>query len=186
MSVEYSRRLFSVAEFNQLVEAGFFDQDDRLELIEGEIIEMSPIGERHAASVRKLTTRLVRLLGDKSLVSVQNPVITSAYSEPQPDIALLVPRNDYYSRTHPRSRNIQVLIEVADTTLEFDLKVKTPLYGKAGIREVWVIDLNGEQVYQHTALRAGQYRVTVIHKAGSTFQSKQFPGVEFRVSDFLS
>lgn len=127
-------------------EAGLFSEDDRIELVEGEIYEMSPVGERHAACVRKLNNLLARLLASEAVVDVQNPLHLSRFSLPQPDLVLLRPRGDFYAQGHPRSEDVLLLIEVADTSLDHDREVKVPLYARHGIVEVWLVDLEGRSV----------------------------------------
>ena len=185
MSVAYSRHNFSVDEFNRMVEAGVFGEDDRLELIEGEIIEMSPIGKRHAGFVRKLTKALEGVVGDRTIVSVQNPILAGDWSKPQPDIALLVPRADFYTTIDPGPRHVQVAIEVADTSLEYDTTVKVPLYARAGIREVWVIDAKAREIHVFWSPRGGAYRRYLVFGKDDTFFSGRFPGVVFVVSALL-
>ena len=128
-----------------MCEAGVFRDADRLELIEGEIIEMSPIGERHAAAVRRLNNLTRRLGEDEALVDAQNPVVLGDISEPQPDLAILRPRSDFYAE-HPRPEDILLLIEVADTSLAYDREVKVPTYSRYGVPEVWIADLNNAVV----------------------------------------
>lgn len=185
MSVEYSRRPVTVAEYDRMVETGILRDDDRVELIEGEIVPMSPIGSPHAACVRKLDRLLGKLLGDRTQVSVQCPVAIPDWSEPNPDVALLVPRADFYATAHPKPRKVQLLIEVADTTFAFDTKIKAPLYAKAGIRELWVIDLNKQRVLVHTQPRGDQYTRVRTYQVGERFTSRRFSGVEFAVKDLL-
>jgi Uma2 family endonuclease len=185
MSVQYSRRPFTVAEYDQMVEAGILREDDRVELIEGEIVTMSPIGRRHAACVRRLTRVLGRLLGERTLISVQNPIAIPDWSEPNPDVALLVPRSDDYASAHPGPRHIQVLIEVADTSLAYDTQVKAPVYARAGIREVWVIDLKTDRIAVHTRPHEGRYTRVRTYGSGERFRSQRFSGVEFSVKDLL-
>jgi Uma2 family endonuclease len=185
MSVAYLRHHFSVDEFDRMVEAGVFGEDDRVELIEGEVIEMSPIGKCHAGFVRKLTKTLERLVGDRSIVSVQNPILAGGWSKAQPDIALLLPRADFYTTIDPGPRHVQVLIEVADSSLEYDTSVKVPLYAKAGIREVWVIDVKARQAIVFSVLRGGAYRHRDVYRRGDSFVSGRFPGVTFTVSSLI-
>ena len=168
-----------------MVETGILRDDDRVELIEGEIVAMSPIGSGHAACVRKLTVVLGSLLAGRTQASVQCPVAIPDWSEPNPDVALLVPRADYYANAHPLPRQVQVLIEVADSSLAYDTQVKTPLYAKAGIREVWVIDVKKKRVLVHTRPRAGQYSAVRTYGLGDRFASQRFPGVEFVVCDLV-
>jgi len=127
-------------------EAGIFGENHRLELIEGEIIEMSPIGRRHAARVRRLINLLARQLGeDEAVVDAQNPVVLSDISEPQPDVVLLKPQPAVYDE-HPGPEDVLLIIEVADSSLAFDRKVKAPLFARCGIPEVWILDVNGSAV----------------------------------------
>jgi Uma2 family endonuclease len=185
VSVQYARRFFSVAEFDQMVEAGVFREDDRLELIDGEIIEMSPIGKRHAACVRKAARTLTRLLGERTLVSVQSPVEAGLRSEPQPDLALLVPRADFYEGLHPGPRHVQLLVEVADTSLEYDVKVKVPMYARAGYKEVWVVDLGARAVRVFSRLSGGTYRAYRVYARGERIEMRRFAGAMVAVSDLV-
>ncbi|HVA49071.1 MAG TPA: Uma2 family endonuclease [Pirellulales bacterium] len=185
MSIQPSRRLFSVAEYDQMVETGILREDDRLELIEGEIVAMSPIGSPHAACVRRLTRVLPRLLGDRTQLSVQCPVVIPDWSEPNPDVALLVPRDDDYVDAHPLPRQVQVLIEVADSSLAYDTQVKAPLYAKAGIRELWIVDLKAKRVVVYTRPRSGRYSVMRVHGVRDRFTSPRFAGAEFAVRELL-
>ena len=147
MTTVPAKHLFTVAEYEQMGEAGIFGENHRLELIEGEIIEMSPIGRRHAAIVRILNNVLTRLLGaDEAVVDAQNPVVLSEISEPQPDIVLLKPRPDLYADGHPSPEDVLLVIEVADSSLAFDRNVKAPLFARCGIPEVWIVDVNGAAV----------------------------------------
>ncbi len=146
MTVLAAKHLITASEFDQMCEAGVFREGHRLELIEGEIIEMSPIGKRHATAVRRLNNLLTRSLGpDEALVDAQNPVVLGDISEPQPDLALLRPRPDFYAE-HPRPEDILLLIEVADTSLAYDREVKVPTYARYGVQEVWIADLGGARV----------------------------------------
>jgi Uma2 family endonuclease len=185
MSTQPSRRPFSVAEYDQMVATGILREDDRVELIDGEIIAMSPIGPPHAACVRRLTQLLSSLLAGRSQVSVQFPVAIPNWSEPNPDLALLVPRADFYIDAHPLPRHVQVLIEVADSSYSYDTQTKAPMYAKAGIRELWVADLNTDRMLVYTRPRGGRYSVVRPHALGDEFTSQRFPGVKFIVRDLL-
>nr|WP_242024406.1 Uma2 family endonuclease [Trichocoleus sp. FACHB-591] len=138
-----------------MVEAGILPEDDRVELLEGEIIDLSPISSRHAACVNRLNYLFHDRLRDRVIVAAQNPVELSDRLEPQPDVALLQPRPDFYEAGHPQPQDILLLVEVADTTVEFDREIKIPLYAKSGVREVWLVDLNENAiaVYREPSLR---------------------------------
>jgi Uma2 family endonuclease len=185
MSTQPLRRPFSVAEYDQMVATGILRDDDRVELIEGEIVAMSPIGPPHAACVRRLNRVLARMLGDRTLISVQCPVAIPDWSEPNPDLALLAPRADFYIDAHPLPRQVQVLIEVADSSFAFDTQVKAPMYARAGIRELWVVDLNANRVLVQTRPRAGRYSAVRAYGKDEHFTSQRFLGVRFVVGDLL-
>jgi Uma2 family endonuclease len=159
---EISRYYFTVAEFERMGEAGVFTKDARLELIEGEIIEMSPIGSRHAACVKFLSRFLNRTVGDIALVSTQDPIRLNDFSEPEPDLALLRLRDDFYRDAHPTPADVLLIIEVADTTLAYDRQVKVPLYAKAGVAETWIVNLTDEQIEVYAEPASGAYQ-TVVH-----------------------
>ena len=133
MAVQLQRRLLTVADYHVLQQAGAFGEDDRLELIEGEIIEMSPISPEHAAHVNRLNKLFAQALGGRALISVQNPVSLGEHSEPQPDLTLLRPRADDYAQSHPGPEDVLLVIEVAETSLDYDRTVKIPLYGRPGM-----------------------------------------------------
>ena len=126
--------------------AGVFAPDERVELLDGYLYAMSPIGVRHAACVLRLTRLFSRAVDPHAFVSVQNPVRLSNRSEPEPDLALLAPK-DVYDTRHPRPDDVLLLVEVSETTLPFDRDVKLPLYAREGIREVWIVALEEDRVY---------------------------------------
>src|ERR671938_948293 len=140
MSVQIVRRHFNITEYYRMAAAGVFTEDDRVELIEGEIVEMNPIGSRHAACVGRLTKLLERLAGDSAIVWVQNPVQVSDYSEPMPDVALLKRRDDFYAQANPQRTDVLLINEVADSSVEYDRDIKMPLYAGANIPEVWLFN----------------------------------------------
>jgi Uma2 family endonuclease len=135
------RKRFTTDEFAQIAAAGVLGEDDRVELIEGEIVEMSPLGPQHAACVDRLNHRLQSLVQNRAIVRVQNPIRLGEYSQPQPDIALVQPRNDFYAGGHPEPEDVLLLIEVSESSLAYDRDVKLPLYARAGIVEVWLVAL---------------------------------------------
>ena len=144
-----SRRRFDVDDYHAMVRAGILMEGDRVELIEGEIVEMHTIGSRHVACVNRLTRLLVTALADRGLVSIQNPVRLDRYSEPEPDVVVLWPRGDDYATGLPDPPATLLIIEVADTSLAYDRTVKLPLYAKAGVPEVWIVDLEARAVEAH-------------------------------------
>lgn len=157
MSVVLKRRLLTVDEYHLMGEVGILN-DRGIELINGEIIEMSPIGSRHAAIVEKVKDLLVIHLQGKAIVRVQNPLITSTLSEPEPDIAVVKFRSDYYLENHPKSEDTYLIIEVADSSLEYDREIKLPLYASDGISEVWIMDLNSKQIEVYHSPQNDKYQ----------------------------
>ena len=141
-------------------EAGVFGPEARLELIEGEIIEMAPIGSLHAGTVMLLNRLFSRAAGDAAIVLVQSPLLLGERSVPQPDLALLKPRADSYTRSHPKPADVLLVIEVSDTTLEFDLRTKVALYARAGIAEAWVVDLQARALRVFRDPDASGYRTS--------------------------
>jgi Uma2 family endonuclease len=141
MGAEIRRRLFTVENCLRMAEAGILLPDERIELIRGEILKMSPIGGRHSAAVDRATRAFVRLCDDHAIVRVQGCVVLDDLCAPQADLALLKPKSDFYVSKHPGAPDIILLIEVADSSLEYDMTVKKGLYAILGVQEYWVADL---------------------------------------------
>ncbi len=144
MSVTYRR--FTVDDFHRMAETGILTEDDRVELLDGQVLEMAPIGPAHAGCVNRLTRLFTRLTAGSATVSVQNPVVLSARSEPQPDLAILRYREDGYAEAHPSPGDVLLVVEVADSSSQSDRAVKVPLYAAAGIGEVWLVDLDRRKI----------------------------------------
>jgi Uma2 family endonuclease len=161
--VQLLRKKFTVVEFQQMAESGIIQDEDRLELIEGELIEMGKIGKKHAACVDRLNDLFRDKFGKRVLVRSQNPIELSSYSQPQPDLAILRRKDDYYETGHPQPKDIFLLVEVADTTIESDREIKVPLYARHGVFEVWLVNLNDQviEVYREPNSSGFQYRETL-------------------------
>ncbi|HEX8475086.1 MAG TPA: Uma2 family endonuclease [Pyrinomonadaceae bacterium] len=185
MSLAINRHFFTVAEFERMGEAGILSQDARFELIEGEIIEISPIGSRHAACVKSLNKFLNRTVGDIAIVSIQDPIRLSDFSEPQPDVTLLRLRDDFYRNAHPRAEDVLLVIEVADTTLETDRQIKLPLYASAGVAEVWIVNLVDEQIETYAGLSGGAYQSVGRYGRGERVQSQNISQLVVDAADVL-
>lgn len=168
-----------------MAEAGILSEDDRVELIEGEIIEMSPIGSRHAACIDRLSTLLHRLPGLAAIVRVQSPIRLDQYSEPQPDIAVLRPREDFYSRSHPTPADVLVVIEVADSSATYDRAVKVPLYARAEIAEVWLLDLVRDEIEIFSQPENGTYKDVRQARRGQELASGQISTLVLSVDEIL-
>ena len=173
MAVEALKRRFTVDEYHRMGEAGIFSEDDRVELIDGEIVQMTPIGPRHASCVRRLIAILPPLVADYALVDVQNPVILGTHDEPQPDVVLLTRRPDFYRKAHPGPSDALLVIEVADTSLEHDRTRKLQRYAFAGVAEVWIVNLGESLVEVFRRLAAGEYQE---HLAAGPGQTLSIPG----------
>lgn len=168
-------------------EAGIFREDDRVELIEGEVITMSPIGSRHAASVTKLGQVLQRALLSKPLiVRIQNPIRLSEYSEPQPDLALVRAREDFYASGHPTGADVLFLVEVAESSLMYDRLTKLSLYARSGIAEVWLVDLVNHLVEVHSAPAANGYSTVQRFRPGTVVVSTVLPAIEIAADQILA
>jgi Uma2 family endonuclease len=185
MAVEVLRRRFTVEEYHRMGEAGILQEDDRVELIDGEIVEMTPIGSRHAACVKRLVHLFAGALGDRAVVSVQDPIAIPPESETQPDVALLRPRADFYAGGHPQAADVWLVVEVADASLPVDRGVKLPLYARAGLREAWLVDLAGEVVEVFRRPGAGGYADVQRRARGDRLGCEAFPDVVLTVDDVL-
>ena len=175
MSVQVARRYFTVEEYHRMGAAGIFTEDDRVELIEGEILQMSPIGSRHAASVNRLNAKFNNLLADRAVVSVQDPILLNDFSEPQPDIAVLTRREDFYADALPTAKDVLLVVEVADTTVAYDRDIKLPSYARSGILEAWLVDLPAETVEVHLEPVNGAYRKVNFISSRRFDSARQFP-----------
>ena len=185
MSVQLSRRLFTVHEYHQMAQAGILNEDDRVELIEGEIVQMASIGSRHAACVDRLTQLFSTRVMGRAIVRVQNPILLSEYSEPQPDLALLRPRPDFYATAHPGPRDILLVVEVADTSAGIDRAAKIPLYARTGIPEAWLVDLLEDRIEVHRQPTPQAYRQVQYLERGATLTLEAFPDLTLAVDDIL-
>lgn len=180
-----TRRRFTADEYHRMAEIGVLLEDERVELIEGEILRMSAEGSRHNACINRLSALLANRLGDAAILSVQNSIRTDQYSEPEPDVAVLRPREDYYETALPSPADVLLLMEVADTSLAYDRGLKLPLYARAGIPEMWIVDLTNEVIEQHAYPADGAYR-SVRHVArGQTITPSAMPSLAIAVDAVL-
>lgn len=164
--VQAEKKLFTVEDYYKMFDEGIIKRGERLELIKGEITKMSPIRSPHAGMVNLLMEELVEYFSGKYIVAVQNPIQISDTSEPEPDLTVLKFRKDRYSRHHPQSEDVYLLIEVADTSLSFDRGVKKVLYAEAGIPEYWIINLNDQQIEIFRNPHKGDYLESKIARKG--------------------
>lgn len=184
MSIQAQKFLISVDDYHKMGEAGILPERG-VELINGEIFEMSPIGSRHVKTVNKLTKLLSKMLGDEAIVSIQNPIIADNLSEPEPDIAILKYRSDFYGDKLPNGEDVLLIIEVADTSLSYDRQLKLPLYASSGVSECWLIDLENLEIHAYWEPSGRNYRFSQLAKAGDTLSAKNF-NLEIEVSTIFS
>jgi len=176
----------SVSEWHKMGEYNIFPPDARMELIEGEIIDMAPIGPSHAGCVRNLIELFSTQKGKVAILDVQNPVLLGNASEPEPDLALLRPASHFYRERHPTAEDIFLLIEVSDTTVKHDREKKIPLYARNGIFESWLVDLNEFQVEVYLNPTANGYLNKRVFDTGKILIPKRLSHIEIPVSNILN
>jgi Uma2 family endonuclease len=177
---------FTVDEYHRMGEVGIFSEDDRVELLAGAIVEMSPIGPLHAGTVNRLTTLFSSRLGNRVIVGIQNPLLLrDEDSEPQPDVVLLRPRADFYTQSHPEAPDVYLVIEVADTSLEGDREVKFPIYARAGVSEAWLLDVSAERLEVYRQPTTAGYQEVRLLQRGAPIAPQAFPDLALTVDDLL-
>jgi Uma2 family endonuclease len=181
---EPTRHRFTVEDYHRMGRAGIFSEDDRVELIEGEVVDIAPMGSEHAACVDRLSDVLGRLLRSQVIVRMQNPIRLSAYSEPQPEVALVRRRPDYYRTGHPGPEDILLVVEVADTSVEQDRR-KIVLYGRAGIPEAWLVDLTRATVEVYKCPAPRGYDDVLVLRRGQPLTLQAFPDLRLGTDDIL-
>ena len=186
MAVELRRRRFSIDEFARMGETGILDEDERVELIEGEIVEMSPIGPPHASVVARLNAILVTRLGGRVVLWPQNGLILRGQtSYLQPDIVLLRPQADYYRSANPEAPDVLLLIEVMDSSVAHDRRVKLPLYSRAGLAEVWLVDVTADTIEICRDPAGRRYRDRRMVTRGEQVSPLAFPDLVLDVVDLI-
>lgn len=180
-----TKRKLTADEYQRMGEIGLFHEDEHVELLDGEIYEMVPVGDDRIGTVNWVNFHFGRLVGDRALMSVQNPIRISDFSEPQPDIAVLRPRADFYRGGKARAEDILLLIEVARSSLDYDRLTKLPRYAAAGIREVWIVNLVDSQVEVYREPAGDRYTVTGVHGRGEALAPSALPDVAVQVEEIL-
>ncbi|MDQ6693415.1 MAG: Uma2 family endonuclease [Chloroflexota bacterium] len=186
MVAEYARKRFTVDEYHKIGDAGVIREDDRVELIAGEIVEMSPINVPHAECVDTLNMLFAPLLAGRGVVRVQNPIYIDKFNEPQPDVTLLKPRVNRKRQQHPGPDDVLLLIEVADSTLATDRRLKLPLYAGAGIDEVWIVNIQKKVVEVHLDPAGGKYNRVARVGLGHALSPQSLPDITIKVDDIFS
>ena len=179
------RRRFSVEEYERMGEVGIFDPADRMELLDGEIVLMSPIGPKHAGVVNRISTFLIQRISDRFTVIVQNPVRLPPRSEPQPDVMVARYRRDFYESAHPTAEDLALVIEVSDTSLRTDRTIKLPIYARQGVVEVWIVDLAARVVHVHTDPSGDQYRTVRTLAGDQPLEPTAVADLTLTVADIL-
>lgn len=179
------RYRFTVDEYHRMAEAGVLHEDHRVELLDGGVVVMSPIGDPHAACVNRINRLLGARVGERAIVSVQNPIQLDSHSEPQPDVALLRPRDDFYASATPGPEDTLLAIEVGDSSARFDREVKAPLYAKARVRELWLVDLGAGEVRVCRRPDESGYADVSVKRRGDDLSPQALPDVIVRIVDVL-
>lgn len=174
------RHRWTVADFHRMAQAGVLGEDSRVELIEGELVDMAPIGSAHAFALDRLTRALIRALGERYLVRVRNPIRLGNVSEPQPDLVVALEQD--YAAAHPSAADVLLVVEVADTSLAYDRDVKIPVYARHGVPLCWLVDLAGTRLTVYSDPVGGEYRRTALVTAG---ESVAFADAVIALSSFL-
>ena len=180
-----TKHRFSVKEYYRMAETGVLRPDARVELLNGEIIDMSPIGPFHGGLVNRLIRIFTKNSKSRWTVSAQNPLRLDDHSEPEPDVMLLKPAPDDYTSRHPQPDDVFLLIEVSDTTLDYDHEEKLPAYGRAGVAEVWIVNLNNMTIEVYREPHFTGYGSKTILRAGDTIAPLAFPDAAVDVAELL-
>jgi Uma2 family endonuclease len=185
MAVQLAHYRFTRAEYHRMAEAGILTEDSPVELIEGEILEMSPIGRRHKVCVDRLNDIFVPTVRGRAIVRVQSSVVLGERSEPEPDLVLLRWREDFYAGADETPEDVLLIIEVADSSEVYDRQTKAPLYARHGIPELWIASLNRDQVMTYREPTPHGYATTHVARRGETISALAFPDLTIAVDAIL-
>jgi len=176
---------FNIDQYEMMRVAAILGKQDRVELIEGEIRSLFPVTLHHMAVVNRLTMAMTTAVGHSAIVSVQHPIVLNRYNQPQPDLAVLKYRDDFYNQAFPRPEDILLLIEVADTSAHFDRTRKKSIYATNGIKEYWLVDIARGQVEQYNGPIAGDYHTVSVLKRGQQIRPAAMPEIQFEIIEIL-
>ena len=185
MAVALRTHRFTADEYLRMAEVGILSFDDRVELIDGEVLAMTPIGPRHSATVDRATRLFTSQLGAEAIVRVQGPVRLNLFTEPEPDVLILRPRDDFYSSAHPGPVDVLLVVEVSESSIDYDRDVKAFVYAQSGVPEYWVIDLNEQVLLRHTSPADGAYRHIDRIGRDAHIALAQFPHCFIPVGDLI-
>jgi Uma2 family endonuclease len=183
--LELERHRFTLAEYDRVAAAGVIDECERVELIDGDFLVMSPIGDPHAGTVDWLARVLVLGLGESAIIHVQNPIAIDEHNVPHPDVAILRPRADFHRTGKPTAADILLLIEVSDMSVRYDRSVKMPMYSRAGISEAWLVDVQHGELLVHTEPRPDGYGSVRTMRPGDSATPIAFPELALDVAALL-
>lgn len=186
MVVKAPHKKFTTEQYYQMVAAGILTARDRVELIDGEIVQMSPMVRKHAACTNRLVELFALTFSSQACVWSQSPICLNEYSEPEPDIALLQRRSDFYLEGKPTPRDILALVEVSDATLEYDRTEKAPLYARAGIQELWIVNLDRLAIEIYRSPRPEGYQDIRLRQQGQSLSFQALPETTFTVEQLLA
>ena len=186
MSVDVVRRRFTVDEYLQMVQTGILNEDDRVELLDGEIVEMTPIGRPHAACVNTLTRLLISGLGSRVMVWAQGPIRLSEHSQPEPDVALLRLRPVSYRDADAEPRDVLLLVEVSDSSVRRDRELKLPLYARARIQEYWIVDVQAEEVEVYRDPSGSGYASVQRFRREGSVSPSAFPDLRIAADEIFA
>lgn len=175
MPIAPSKRRFTADDYHRMVKAGILSEDDRVELIDGEVVAMTPIGSRHNACVNRANRAMVTAAGESAIVQVQGSVRLDLFHEPQPDIVLLRPRTDFYASQLPGPTDLLLVVEIADSSIEYDRDVKMRIYARQGIREYWLADLTENLLSCYSEPRDDAYRSMQQYGRGRSVAPESLP-----------
>ena len=176
------RHRLTVADYYRMGEIGILAPDARVELIDGEIVDMAPLGHPHAGTVDQLALALISAVNERAHVRVQNPLRLDDHSEPQPDVSVLRRRSDFYKSGHPRPADALLVVEVSDTSLRYDRDDKIPLYARHGIPEVWLVDLKAKRLVRYRNPQHSAYALIDEPDLGSPLEIAALPATRLDLS----
>jgi Uma2 family endonuclease len=185
MAVDPKRYRFTRADYHQMAQTGILKPDARVELIDGDIVEMSPIGRRHNSRVDWCNRTFIRRLADAAIVRVQGSIVLDDNGEPEPDLVLLRPRDDFYANADAMPSDVLLIVEVADTSESYDRRTKAPLYARHSLPELWIVDLNRDRITRYVDPTPDGYATTRVFRRGESLSPLAFPNLMIAVDDIL-
>ncbi len=185
VSSKVTPKRFCVEDFRKMMEAGILPEESGWEIIDGFLIDKMTIGSKHASTVKRLNRILTNLFGNEMIISVQDPIHLDEYNEPEPDVALLKSREDFYAESHPTPQDVLLLIEVSDSTVEYDREIKKRLYAEHEIAEFWLVNLKNDTIEVYSQPKNGSYYSARIMEAGETIKSAAIENLTLSINEIL-